>query len=225
MVITMPMHSEPVEYLETLINDHAIEAVVFDCDGTLVDTMPAHYDAWVHALDYVNAPFELTHDQYRQWGGISSAKVIKMLCEEFSIELDGERLTKAKQAYLVERLSDTKVIPHIAELARKLSATHPICVASGGHPNNVRKSLDAAGIGDLFPDEKIITPFDVTHGKPAPDMFLLAAERMKSSPAKTLVFEDGPPGIEGAKSAGMPWVFLDHSGQLSATSFDDTGVQ
>jgi len=215
----MPTH--PIEFLETLVADHGIEAIIFDCDGTLVDTMPAHYDAWVHALDHVNAPFKLDNDRYRQWGGISSAKVIKMLCEEFSIELDGERLTKAKQAFLTERLIDAKVIPHIAEFARRISATHPICVASGGHPNNVRNSLDAAGIGDLFTDERIITPFDVTHGKPAPDMFLLAAERMGSSPGKTLVLEDGPPGIEGAKSAAMAWVFLDYNGEIATTSFDE----
>lgn len=218
----MPTH--PIEFLESLITDRGIEAIIFDCDGTLVDTMPAHYDAWVHALDYINAPFKLDNDRYRQWGGISSAKVIEMLCEEFSIELDGERLTKAKQAFLAERLVNTKVIPHIAEFARKISEILPICVASGGHPNNVRNSLNASGIGDLFTDERIVTPFDVIHGKPAPDMFLLAADRMMSSPAKTLVFEDGPPGIEGAKSAGMPWVFLDYNGEIASTSFDETGT-
>lgn len=215
----MPTH--PIEFLDSLVADHGIEAIIFDCDGTLVDTMPVHYDAWVHALDHVDAPFKLDNNRYRQWGGISSAKVIKMLCEEFAIELDGERLTKAKQAFLAKRLVDAKVIPHIAGFARMISETHSICVASGGHPNNVRNSLDAAGIGDLFTDDRIITPFDVSHGKPAPDMFLLAAERMGSSPSKTLVFEDGPPGIDGAKSAGMPWVFLDHSGEIATTSFEE----
>ncbi len=219
----MPTH--PIEFLESLVTEHGIEAIIFDCDGTLVDTMPAHYDAWVHALEHVEAPFTLDHGRYREWGGISSAKVINMLCEEFAIELDGERLTKAKQAFLAERLVDAKVIPHIAEFARKISETLPICVASGGHPNNVRNSLDAAGIGDLFSDDRIVTPFDVSHGKPAPDMFLLAAQRMGTSPEKTLVFEDGPPGIDGAKSAGMPWVFLDHSGKIATTSFDEIDVK
>lgn len=214
------MSTHPIAFLESLVADHEIQAIIFDCDGTLVDTMPVHYDAWVHALDQVDAPFKLDNDRYRQWGGISSAKVIKMLCEEFAVELDGERLTKIKQAYLGERLADAKVIPHIADFARKISRTHPVCVASGGHPNNVRNSLDAAGIGDLFTDERIVTPFDVRHGKPAPDMFLLAAERMQSPPGKTLVFEDGPPGIDAAISAAMPWVFLDHLGNIAKTSFD-----
>ena len=81
-----------------------------------------------------------------------------------------------------------------------------MAVASGSDAGIVRDSLKAIGIHDWF--ETVITPVDVARGKPAPDMFLLAAERMGVDPAKCLVFEDGQLGIEAAKAAGMAWVYV-----------------
>lgn len=66
--------------------------------------------------------------------------------------------------------------------------------------------LELTGLVRIFPFERVVTPEDVTHGKPAPDMFLLAAERMGVPPGRCLVFEDAEPGMRAAEAAGMPWV-------------------
>ena len=94
----------------------------------------------------------------------------------------------------------------VVAVARAGRGVLPMAVASGSDAGIVRDSLKAIGILDWF--ETVITPVDVARGKPAPDMFLLAAERMGVDPAKCLVFEDGQLGIEAAKAAGMAWVYV-----------------
>jgi HAD superfamily hydrolase (TIGR01509 family) len=94
----------------------------------------------------------------------------------------------------------------VVDFARNVSRTHPVAVASGGTRDVVRSTLEKTGLAPLFPI--VVTADDVEHGKPAPDMFLLAAKRMGVAPAGCLVFEDGQPGIEAAKAAGMKWVFV-----------------
>ena len=198
--------------LDHLIDHDLIDAVIFDCDGTLVDTMRAHFAAWNHALAVNGAEFSIDWETFRQWGGIAAHQVVRMLNEQHGAILDTEYVRVAKQSHLEHALGNTEEIEVIATFARKLHGNTPIAVASGGHPDNVRASLTAAGLRPLFPDELIITPMDVEHGKPAPDMFLLAAERLGVAPERCLVVEDGPPGIEGAKAAGMHWLFLDEHG-------------
>jgi HAD superfamily hydrolase (TIGR01509 family) len=85
-----------------------------------------------------------------------------------------------------------------------VAKTHPTAIASGGPRNVVRQSLQCSGLSDLFPI--VVSADDVTHGKPAPDMFLLAAQRMGVAPARCLVFEDAEPGMRAAEAAGMQWV-------------------
>lgn len=199
--------------LDHLIDHDAIDAVIFDCDGTLVDTMPAHFAAWNHALAVNGAEFSIDWPTFRKWGGISASQVVKMLNDHHGASLDEEFVRVAKQSHLEQALVNTSEIEVIAQFARTLSGSLPIAVASGGHPTNVRASLTAAGLISLFTEDRIVTPLDVTNGKPAPDMFLLVAERLGIAPDRCLVVEDGPPGIDAAVAAGMHWLFLDESGQ------------
>src|SRR5205807_4622119 len=97
-----------------------------------------------------------------------------------------------------------KLIEPVVAIARRVAATHPVAIASGGPRDIVRRMLEISGLAPLF--KVVITPEDVVHGKPAPDMFLLAAERMGVPPDKCLVFEDAEPGMRAAEAAGMRWV-------------------
>ncbi len=100
--------------------------------------------------------------------------------------------------------AEMKYIKPVVDFARKLHGRAPLSVASGGPRPVVVRTLELMGIAGLFP--VVVTPEDVTHGKPAPDMFLLAAQRMGVAPERCLVFEDAEPGVQAAVAAGMKWV-------------------
>ena len=109
----------------------------------------------------------------------------------------------------MELQKDAKLIEPVVAIARRMSLTHPVSVASGGPRAIVRGMLELTGLAPLFDRNgyhRVVTPEDVVHGKPAPDMFLLAAERMGVSAKDCLVFEDAEPGMRAAEAAGMKWV-------------------
>jgi HAD superfamily hydrolase (TIGR01509 family) len=96
------------------------------------------------------------------------------------------------------------LIEPVVAFARRVAQIHPVAVASGGTREIVERSLELTGLAKLFP--VVVTACDVMHGKPSPDMFLLAAEMMGVAPGKCLVFEDAEPGMRAATAAGMQWV-------------------
>ena len=113
-----------------------------------------------------------------------------------------------KEQLYLDLLSDVRLIEPVAAFARRIAESHPVAIVTGGGPEIAYPALDATGLRALFP--VVITPEDVApgRGKPAPDMFLLAAERLGALPASCLVFEDAMPGIEAAKAAGMQVVHV-----------------
>ena len=96
------------------------------------------------------------------------------------------------------------LIEPVVEVARRVARTYPVAIASGGPREVVRRSLDLAGLAPLF--KVVVSADDVVHGKPSPDMFLLAARQMGVEPTQCLVFEDAEPGMRAAEAAGMKWV-------------------
>ncbi len=179
---------------------------IFDCDGTLAHTMPIHYQAWLQALKEADAPFHFDEDYFYELGGTATSHIVTLLNRRFGTDFNSETISHRKEHYFMAGLSSIKPIPEVVTIARDLAQTHPVAIVSGGFRHVVEQTLQTIGILDLFP--VIITPADVLHGKPAPDMFLLAAERMDVRPGECLVFEDGIVGIEGAEQAGMKTVFI-----------------
>jgi beta-phosphoglucomutase-like phosphatase (HAD superfamily) len=188
--------SEPLEGLE-----HQVTAILFDCDGTLVDTMGAHYRSWEATLQSVESTKFLDYTHFCTWGGMAGHLVAEAICDHLDLEHDPEILAQKKRDHFSGQDHDHPLISPIVDFARKVAKTHPIAVVSGGNRQTVETTLRSAGIRDLF--SVVVTPEDVVHGKPAPDMYLLAAEKLGVKPEECLVLEDGPPGIEAAKSAGM----------------------
>jgi beta-phosphoglucomutase-like phosphatase (HAD superfamily) len=193
--------SEPLDGLE-----HQVRAVLFDCDGTLVDTMPAHHRSWEATLREIQVREPLDYDRFCSLGGMAGTLVAEEICKWFRIDHDPLRLAMRKRELFLGGGEVHPPIPQIESFARRVAATHPVAVVSGGHRPAVENALTSTGLRSLF--EVIVTPEDVEHGKPAPDMYLLAAERLGVDPADCLVLEDGPPGVEAARRAGMRVVIV-----------------
>ena len=188
------------------IPDGTFSGYIFDLDGTLVDTMPLHYTAWEAALRNAGLQGRLDEDLFYQLGGMPSRKVAALLGERHGLILDAERVYLDKESIFMGSLARLELIAPVVEFARKVGKAYPVAIASGGTRDVVRSTLEKTGLAPLFPI--VVTADDVTHGKPSPEMFLLAASRMGVPPGKCLVFEDGQPGIQAAAAAGMKVVFI-----------------
>ncbi len=184
---------------------------IFDCDGTLIDSMPVHYRAWDEAMRRNGMPGKLDEELFYSLGGVPTRRVAEIIAAHYKLTIDPEVVFHQKENLFVELLADVKHITPVVEFARRAAAAgKPISVASGGPREIVHHSLKLAGLAPLFP--VVVTPEDVAHGKPAPDMFLLAAQKMGVPAAKCLVFEDAEPGHQAAEAAGMPSVHVPSRG-------------
>jgi HAD superfamily hydrolase (TIGR01509 family) len=176
---------------------------IFDLDGTLIDTMPLHYRAWDQAMRRVGLKGPLDEDLFYSLGGVPTQRVAQLIGEHYGLVLDPLKVMEEKEQLYLELIPEAKLIEPVVEFARKISATRPLAIATGGTPDIAIPALVKSGLRELFPI--VVTPLDVApgRGKPAPDMFLLAAEKMGVDPKRCLVFEDAEPGIQGAIAAGM----------------------
>jgi HAD superfamily hydrolase (TIGR01509 family) len=189
---------------DLLIPDGHFAAYIFDCDGTLADTMPAHYRAWSSALgDHADKFPEAMHYEL---GGTPTAKILEIINERNGLNLPVAELLETKEALFLTMIDEVKAIKSVVDLAIETSGIKPIAVASGGNRAVVISTLQALGIADIF--DAIVCSEDYLHGKPSPDPFLEAARRLGVAPKDCLVFEDTASGIAAAEAAGMRWVLI-----------------
>ena len=178
------------------------DAVIFDLDGTLVDSMPVHFAAWNVALAAHGAPKNVfPEDVFYAMGGKPTKDIVKEINGEHNLKLDPSVISLAKREAFLNHLSDVDPNEEVVAFARSLHGRMPMAIASGGSRVVVEKTLQALGLSDLF--DEVVTATEVANGKPAPDIFLKAAELIGVSPERCLVLEDAPPGIMAAQSAGM----------------------
>jgi beta-phosphoglucomutase family hydrolase len=177
---------------------------IFDLDGTLADTMPLHFRAWDAAMRHAGLNCALDEDLFYSLGGVPTRRVAELIAEHYKLKVDPEAVFHHKESLFQELQGDARLIGPVVEIARRVAQTHPVSIASGGPRAIVQRSLQLAGLAPLF--AVVVTADDVTHGKPAPDMFLLAAKQMGVLPSQCLVFEDAEPGMRAAEAAGMKWV-------------------
>ena len=176
-----------------------IQALIFDCDGTLIDSMFAHYSAWREALSSQGIP--LDEQSFYKHSGTPSSRVIPMLAEAQGKQVDFHRALEAKERHFIGSIDLLRRIPHVVEIADRHRGKIKMAVASGGTRNLVHQQLRQVQIMDWF--ATIVTCEDTEHHKPDPDVFLEAARRLNVAPKHCRVYEDGEPGIEAARRAGM----------------------
>jgi beta-phosphoglucomutase family hydrolase len=176
---------------------------IFDLDGTLIDTMPLHFRAWDAAIRRAGLQEGLSEELFYSLGGVPTLRVAELIGAHYGLKLDPLVVFHEKETLFVElqAAAEAVLIEPVVAFARRMAPTHPLAVATGGTRDIAERSLELAGLRPLF--KAVVTVDDVRHGKPAPDMFLLAAERMGVDPKDCLVFEDAEPGIQGALAAGM----------------------
>lgn len=179
---------------------------IFDCDGTLADSMVVHYQAWRAAFNEHGAELDFSWELFVSRAGMSMPETVEALNAQFGLTLNPERVTGSQRRQYERLLPTVQPIVPVVELARRVARTHPISVASGGESRLVRRTLELIGLGQTIPI--VVTAEDVARGKPAPDMFLLAADRMGVRPSECVVFEDSRLGIEAAERAGMATVLV-----------------
>jgi beta-phosphoglucomutase-like phosphatase (HAD superfamily) len=175
------------------------QGLIFDCDGTLADTMPLHWKAW----QLITRKYELhfPEDRFYAMGGVPSRDILRMLSEEQSKALDPMAASHEKESAYLETLHLVGPIHAVVEIAKANHGKVPMAVASGGTRPVIEKVLVHLGIRDLFVD--IVTSEDVTNQKPAPDIFLEAARRIGIKPELCRAFEDTDLGMLAIRAAGM----------------------
>lgn len=174
-------------------------ALIFDLDGTLIDSMPLHNEAWIKTLQSFG--HDLDEKVLYELAGIPTFDTVKILNQRYAWSLDPATITHQKESYYLSHLDMVNANDEILQIAKDHFQTKPMAIVTGGQSRNVKKVLEALKINYLF--DAVICAEDTQNPKPSPEPFLLAARRLIKNPCDCLVFEDGESGILGAKAAGM----------------------
>ena len=173
--------------------------LIFDCDGTLVDSMPLHWRAWDtvcqrHGIDFAE-------ERFYAMGGVPSKKILGMLKTEQGLDFDPAQVSREKEDAYLPLMREVKLIEPVAEIARAHYGKIPLGVATGGRTQFIRPLLEGLGVMDWF--DALVTSDDVENPKPAPDTFLKAAALMGVPAEDCRAYEDTDLGLEAIRAAGM----------------------
>jgi beta-phosphoglucomutase family hydrolase len=177
----------------------SFQAYLFDCDGTIVDSMPLHYVAWKKALAEWNCTFE--EKLFYAWGGTPVAEIISSLNESQGLSMPVETVSTRKENLYLASLSQLTSVPEVVEHIDDQHGKIPFAVVSGSTRESVVASLTALNLLDKF--DTLVCAGEYKKSKPDPEAFLLAAAKLGVAPADCLVFEDTDLGIQAATAAGM----------------------
>lgn len=177
----------------------SFDAYLFDCDGTIVDSMPLHYLAWKQALSEQGCEFP--EDLFYQWGGMPVSEIISTLNQRQGLQMDVEAVAHRKENLYYEYLPRLTAVPEVLEVILAAHGKLPFAVVSGSTRESATASLQALHLLDKF--DTLVCAGDYARSKPHPEGFLLAAKRLGVRPERCLVFEDTAMGIAAATAAGM----------------------
>jgi beta-phosphoglucomutase family hydrolase len=176
-----------------------IKGIIFDCDGTLADTMPLHWRAWQMVIQRHGLHFP--EDRFYSLGGVPSRDILKMLAQEQGRSLDHIAVAHEKEEAYLPLMTQVEPIHAVVGIAHEHHGKIPMAVASGGTQKIICQVLELLKIRHLF--AAVVTSEDVANQKPAPDIFLEAARRI-GVPAKFCrAYEDTDLGMQAIRAAGM----------------------
>ena len=176
-----------------------IKGIIFDCDGTLADTMPLHWRAWQAIAQRHRLRFP--RERFYALGGVPTRDILKMLSHEQGVPIDPVSVAHEKEAEYLPLISQVEPVNIVVGVARQHHGRIPLAVASGGTKKIITQVLEHLAIARLF--DAIVTSEDVTRQKPAPDIFLEAARRIGVAPQFCRAYEDTDLGLQAIRAAGM----------------------
>jgi beta-phosphoglucomutase family hydrolase len=177
----------------------SFKAYLFDCDGTIADSMPLHYRAWKTALKEWNCDFD--EQLFYSWGGMPTAQIVSTLNERQKLNMPVEPVCHRKENLYYDLLPELEAVPEVLEHLQEAHSRIPLAVVSGSTRESVTASLQSLKLLDRF--QAIVCAGDYVKSKPDPEAFLLAAQKLGVAPESCLVFEDTEMGIQAATAAGM----------------------
>ncbi|MEV1328251.1 HAD-IA family hydrolase [Micromonospora costi] len=181
-------------------------AYLFDCDGTVADSMPLHHVAWQQALAEWGC--ELPEDLFYAWGGRPVADIIVDLNERHGLAMPVAAVAERREDLYRELLPRLTAVPGVLDHINEAYRRVPFAVVSGSTRESVTASLTTLGLLDRF--DVLVCAGDYANAKPHPEAFLRAADLLGVAPQDCLVFEDTDMGIQAATAAGMASVRVPH---------------
>jgi beta-phosphoglucomutase family hydrolase len=175
------------------------KAYLFDCDGTIADSMPLHYVAWKKALGEWNCEF--AEELFYAWGGRPTAEIVATLNQTQGLSMPVESVANRKEEFYFKMLPELKAVPEVLEHIEAQHGRIPFAVVSGSARDSVTASLVRLNLLDRF--DTLVCAGEYKKSKPDPEAFLLAATKLGVAPKNCLVFEDTDMGIQAATAAGM----------------------
>jgi HAD superfamily hydrolase (TIGR01509 family) len=175
------------------------KAYLFDCDGTIADSMPLHYIAWKRALGEWNCEFD--EELFYAWGGMPIIEIISALNQQRGLSMPVEVVAERKENLYYQLLPQLKAVPEVLEHIHAEHGRIPFAVVSGSTRESVTASLTSLNLLDKF--DALVCAGDYKMSKPDPEAFVLAALKLGMAPKDCLVFEDTEMGIQAATAAGM----------------------
>ena len=185
--------------MRLILPEGSFKAYLFDCDGTIADSMPLHYRAWKQALEEWNCEFD--EELFYAWGGMPVAEIIAKLNQRLGLSMPVEAVAHRKEKLYFQLLPELKPVPDVLEHIEAKPRGIPFAVVSGSTRESVTASLVSLNLLDRF--DAMVCAGDYEKSKPDPEAFLLAAARLGVAPEDCLVFEDTEMGIQAAQAAGM----------------------
>jgi beta-phosphoglucomutase family hydrolase len=195
-----PTHLRDNRSMTLTLPEGDFKAYLFDCDGTIADSMPLHYVAWTQALaEYGCTNF--TEQLFYSLGGMPVGDVVAQLNQRDGLSIPVDEFAHRKESLYYDLIHQLQPVPEVLEQIHLQHGHIPFAVVSGSTRESVVKSLETLGLLHLF--DTLVCAGDYQRSKPAPDPFLLAASRLGVDPKNCLVFEDADIGIQAATAAGM----------------------
>ncbi len=185
--------------MNKIIIPSSVRGLVFDCDGTIADTMPLHFLAWRNALGEYGQ--DISESLFYEMAGAPTRRIMEILNEKHGYHLPVDEATELKERLFEQLIPQVTPIEPVMKLVHEFAGKLPMAVATGGTRATCTKTLAVMDLLQYF--QAMVTADDVEHGKPAPDIFLEAARRLGIAPALCYAFEDADLGVQSARAAGM----------------------
>jgi len=173
--------------------------LIFDLDGTLVDSMPMHYEAWKEVCDGIGVTF--TEDTFYELAGVPSDRIFEIINEREGTDFDPVAMSHLKEETYMRKIEGILTVPAVMEIVNEYHGKLPMAIGTGSPREHSWKTVKAKGLDQYF--RILVSKDDVSKGKPDPETFLRCAEAIGVFPQHCQVFEDGDLGLQAAKTAGM----------------------